>query len=498
MQEVVEALGKVVHDDILKEVKASPFFAILADETTDIAVLEQLILYVRYVSDKGIIKCSFLGTFELSNCKAQTITDKICSVCNDPDLSMNEKMCGFGSDGASTMIGSRNGVAAKSKAKVPWLVNNHCVAHRLALACSQAAEAIPYMKKFNDIVAKLYRFYDYSAVRTAGLKDIQSVLGAPDLKLKRASDTRWLSHDQAITAIRKYLPSIITSLQKEATERNDAQVLGLSKFICTYQFVASVYMMSDILPILSHLSKLFQKKNLDFSLIQPLVKSTVTQLETLKSVPGAFFQQVDGVISIQLKDFDIRSSSKDNFKHNVYNKYLENLCKHVEDRFPDAGLLESFSVFDSSTWPEEYLPGDGEEHIEELIKHYQPVVEHQATLAEWKTFVNAVQAKADLKGKDSRELLTALVQQTSLQHIFPNLHKLAVIALVIPMSSADCERGFSALKRIKTRLRNRLSNRILNHLLTISIEGPKLEEFDFERAADIWGAQKNRRITVTS
>ena len=121
-------------------------------------------------------------------------------------------------------------------------------------------------------------------------------------------------------------------------------------------------------------------------------------------------------------------------------------------------------------------------------------MEHQATLAEWKTFVNAVQAKAGLKGKDSRELLTALVQQTSLQHIFPNLHKLAVIALVILMSSADCERGFSALKRIKTRL----WNRILNHLLTISIEGPKLEEFDFEKAADIWGAQKNRRITVTS
>lgn len=148
------------------------------------------------------------------------------------------------------------------------------------------------------------------------------------------------------------------------------------------------------------------------------MKSTSTQLETLKTVPGAFFQQVDGVISNQLKDFDIRSSSKDNFKHNVYNKYLENLCKHVEDRFPDAGLLESFSVFDSFTWPEEYLPGDGEEHIEELIKHYQPVVEHQATLAEWKIFVNAVQAKADIKGKDSGELLTALVQQTSLQHIF--------------------------------------------------------------------------------
>ena len=66
------------------------------------------------------------------------------------------------------------------------------------------------------------------------------------------------------------------------------------------------------------------------------------------------------------------------------------------------------------------------------------------------------------------------------------------------MSSADCERGFSALKRIKTRLRNRLSNRILNNLLIISIEGPKLQEFDFEKAADILGAKKNRRLQVTS
>jgi len=42
---------------------------------------------------------------------------------------MIENMCGFGSDEASAMIGNRNGVAAKLKEKVPWLVNNHCVAH---------------------------------------------------------------------------------------------------------------------------------------------------------------------------------------------------------------------------------------------------------------------------------------------------------------------------------------------------------------------------------
>ena len=80
-----------------------------------------------------------------------------------------------------------------------------------------------------------------------------------------------------------------------------------------------------------------------------MVKSTVTQLETLKTVTRSFFKQVDGGISNELKDFDIRSLSKDDFKHNVYDKHL------MEDRFPDAGFLEAFSVFDSTNWPRESL-----------------------------------------------------------------------------------------------------------------------------------------------
>ena len=67
------------------------------------------------------------------------------------------------------MIGSRNGVAAKLKEIVPWLVGNHCIAHRLTLACSEAADAILFMTKFKDIVSRMYQFYDYSPVRTLRL-----------------------------------------------------------------------------------------------------------------------------------------------------------------------------------------------------------------------------------------------------------------------------------------------------------------------------------------
>ena len=117
-----------------------------------------------------MIKCSFLGTFELTDCKAQTITDKICSVCNDVDLSMNEKMCDFGSDGASAMIGNRNGVGAKLKEKVPWLVNSHSVAHRLVLASSQAAVTIAYMHERN-LKILLPNCIDFMTFQQSGRQD---------------------------------------------------------------------------------------------------------------------------------------------------------------------------------------------------------------------------------------------------------------------------------------------------------------------------------------
>lgn len=73
--------------------------------------------------------------------------------------------------------------------------------------------------------------------------------------------------------------------------------------------------------------------------------------------------------------------------------------------------------------------------------------------------------------------MTHILSTIEIQAMFPNLTKLAAIGLVLPVSTVDCERGFSALSRIKTDLRNRLSSRILNDLMTITVEGPHRVNF---------------------
>ena len=62
------------------------------------------------------------------------------------------------------------------------------------------------------------------------------------------------------------------------------------------------------------------------------------------------------------------------------------------------------------------------------------------------------------------------------------------------MHSADCERGFSTLGRITTKLRSRLTNSSLNSLLMISMEGPPIQKFDVKPCLEKRRSVKNRHF----
>ena len=55
---------------------------------------------------------------------------------------------------------------------------------------------------------------------------------------------------------------------------------------------------------------------------------------------------------------------------------------------------------------------------------------------------------------------------------------------MLPIATADSERGFSAMNGIKIIPRNRLKTNTLEQLMFISIEGPSADRYDFGRAAD--------------
>ena len=78
------------------------------------------------------------------------------------------------------------------------------------------------------------------------------------------------------------------------------------------------------------------------------------------------------------------------------------------------------------------------------------------------------------------------------------------IVLVLPSSSASCERGFSRINCIKTDLRSRLTTGNLDSLMLIGLRGVSVKDLDPNESIRLWhssGRQKKiymrMRITFT-
>lgn len=504
VQELVQVLAAQVRSDVLQEIQSSSYFSILCDETTDISVLNQLIIYIKYVSlTSKEPKVSFLSVCNINNGKAATITDNLLRELNANGLDLS-KLVGLGSDGAAVMVGNRNGVAKLLKDETNGLlVNCHCIAHRLALACAQAANEIKYLKKFKDVITQLFYYFQRSSVRMSGLQEMHDLLDSPDIKLKRASDTRWLSHDIAMQSLRRTLVSVVAALERESEERNDCTARGLALFLKTYDFVGSLLMLSDALPVLSMLSKAWQKADVDLNVIKDLVDSTISTMNTLAKEPGIHFAQLKHLLETDWADLKISYSEKSAraFKEGVYNEFFKNIVDNLITRFPDFPLMEAFKVFSPADYKQsqERLKDD----MNLLIEHYSangnpPPIDQDAARMEWQPLSLMMLSSTKYSKLTNREVMIQLAVKPEFQDAFPNMSRLAAIGLSLPVSTAECERGFSAVKRIKTCQRNQMKQHTLNGLLMISLEGCGSDTFDFDAAADSWAAQKKRRIDILS
>lgn len=78
---------------------------------------------------------------------------------------------------------------------------------------------------------------------------------------------------------------------------------------------------------------------------------------------------------------------------------------------------------------------------------------------------------------------------------FPNITILLTIFLTVPLSSAECERSFSVLKRLKTWLRTTMGQDRLSSLALIQINPEILDSLDRKYLVEKFASTKERRAT---
>ena len=416
----------------------------------------------------------------------------------------------FASDGASVMLGKLTGVAARIKERNKCLFITHCIAHRLALACNSAEKQVAFCKYVENIMKSVYSFFSNSSKRIDTLHKYQEILEHPVLKIKQIYEIRWLSWHEAVKNLCLSIEALMDTLLETITTANNLQrqnLISLYTEICDWKFLAFLHFLWDILGYLSILSKIFQRKKIQISDIDPVIEFTLNRIhqEFLD-----FSDEGRLLLGENLKTFLLNVPSEENCNIGAHQltwnenyeteliidiqSFASAVVLEIQERFPDRPLLNYMKIFDHANWPNnrDELTRYGEKELNILAEFYEKeqIIDGNNICEEWFGYKAIVYA--NFRNIEIELLIPRLFE--FYYDTFPNIIQLLGIIYSIPFSSVDCERGFSKQNLIKTDLRNSLNTETLHFLIMVGLEEKNLFEFDFTRAIQIWNGECKRRI----
>ncbi|XP_033741732.1 zinc finger protein 862-like [Pecten maximus] len=368
IRDVFMTIGDTIQDKICSDIRRSQGFGVLIDDVTDAAAMEQMITFAQYLNC-GKPQIAYIGIRDVleshESANAQALLDTFLQLLQDKNLKV-EDVKGLCSDGASVMLGRKNGFAAKLKSQpgCDQMISVHCVCHRLALACCDTSANLGELKAVEDTLVHLWKWMEYSPQRTAAFLKAQLTLkgvAAPATtsaektvcrKLKKACHTRWLSFDAAVKAVFEDYWAILQTLS--AFEKC-AVATGLLKKMRNTHFLGTVMLLRNVLPHLAGLSKVFQANILNFSRIQPQIQYVKDRIQSLcdENVACEELEKELNPEDGRLRHTGIKFAEKDGERlKKLSTCYITALQRNIDARFQDSvGVISSFAIFDPSAVP---------------------------------------------------------------------------------------------------------------------------------------------------
>ena len=314
----------------------------------------------------------------------------------------------------------------------------------------------------------------------------------------KLSSVRWLSVEECVKMIFEYFDSLVISLENEKSSNGTA--VGIWQLAASAQFLLITALLIDVLSVIGTLSLLFEKDIANLSVIKHSVTSTVETIQgmidgsptvnrvlaDLGDVPGTGKNWYKGVEIADNNNLRTRFNS-------VRRGYLNQLINNLHDRFPedDLELLECFDVIcNPRRLPDDVreLGNHGIQQLNKLYHHFETVLDYDRCKNQ---FLQSKHLVRSYRAMDFKQFTSTLIHEY--KHVHPDFVQLALISLVIPVTSAPCERGFSVQNSIKTKLRNRLNPEWLNRVMMVRLVGPHFEDVDFLTAAKAFSAMKTRQ-----
>ncbi|KAI2667610.1 Zinc finger MYM-type protein 1 [Labeo rohita] len=483
--ELLDCMLSVVREQIIQDVQSSDFLSIQADETTDIATQCQLVLVLRYIDAKSNVQERFFEFIPLRSTTADSIAtvlkERLAVILPEDQKS---KLISQTYDGASVMRGATAGVQRKMQDVYPNAHYIHCYAHQLNLIMQQATSHISKVRIFFSDLGGFSSFFSRSPKRTDVLDKVVAH------RLPTSSNVRWNFHSRAINTVFEHREDLIRCFQsiRDSGDFDPVTVREAGAFAMLLEnqdFKFFLQLFHNIMPHVDLLYAKLQKKDIDSVHIRGSIQQFQQDIQKIRNSLHSLVDQCSEGGSQPKR----RRSLSPEVHERIAAEVCDTILRHTLERFSFTDHLVSATLLQADRF-EQYTMAFPEDALSRTLKAY-PVLDG----SKLKTELSLIYCKEEFRACCGALDLLQLFMENNLEEVFSETVTLLKILVTTPMTTAEAERCFSTLKRIKTFLRNSMTQERLNALAMLSIEKRLVTEMtDFnQKVIEKFASQKERR-----
>ena len=529
--ELLDIMASQVLREKLSAIRERKIFSLIADEGTDISNIEQLSLCIRSVDDNFEVSEDFVGFYELSNIKSETIVNSIKDILIRCHLSL-DNCRGQTYDGASNMMGKRSGVSAKICREQPKAKTIHCQGHSLSLAVKSLTQGCAILRDTLGTVAEICVLVKYSPKREKILGNIMENIEGDfgdgtridhRSKLDKLCVTRWTVRAKCYKKILDNYEALL-QLWNEALEENldidtKSRIGGCKKQMEMFAFYFGLSLSQRFYAITDNLSKTLQKEKMSALQGKELADLTVETLENMRNESDfkllyekitMYAKKISAILEpavprkrkrphysiLQYVEGGTQSSQEAYYRDNAYDYFkpiyyeaLDSIIHVIKERFNQP-------AFEMYAETEQLLlkaakKQDITDDLKVLQRNFEGDYDANSIEAEL-PLLPAIFQCHPINFEDIVQTFQSISREKRL--LMKNIACIIKIILTNGATSATPERSFSMLRRIKTWMRSRMSQKRLNSLSIIYCHKSILDELPLvDVANEFVGVQPDRQ-----
>ena len=499
--ELIDIIGKrLIQKKLIDEIIEAGMHSVSADEVTA-SNDEILSICIRYVNKENEICEVFMEFIDLERITGECIGKAILKFYSDIGLDITECR-GQCYDGAANMQSQKKGAAAFVLKESPTAIVTHCCSHNLNLSLAGSCKN-PEIDNILETYKAVIIFFNTSPKRESLLVHVTQTrcIGAEKRKvLVGLCKTRWSERDISYEHFYLAIPFIVEALEimngthrgKESFEsvykdgwdsKAKKEATSFLNAVTKFEFLIGLVSLYRLLHPLVGITQKLQGRSIDvvnaYKEVDGCIKDMEHVRENIDAEFKVIYQQAERMAAKVNVDPTIpRSAARQMHRNNVpadnpEEYYRRALAIPLIDKFVSE-MSFRFNTFNKRASKllllipsiicnsKEYESLD----LDDLIKQYNDdlpnpdVVDLELQLWKRKWLDVTEEHRPD-------SLAKAIKECDKLK--FPNVFTLIKIGCTLPVTSAECERSFSAMRRLRTWLRSTMKSERLSALAIMNI-----------------------------